>query len=253
MGEDQFGSELFAKGLWTIDDGSIATNPRTHKVFSEMIKRMAANKTFRYHAKFRVPTMVQWLGRVMISCNADEDSIRIIPDLDISILDKISIFRTVDKREKGYFPPPEEMQKILQRELGWLARWLLEHEIPAHLVGDTRFGVIAYHEASVMQRAQQSSSSAGFTEILEDWRQEYFGVTNIKAEYWDGTAFQLHKSIVSKAGSEAAMRRFDADDVGRHLSALKNKGATYIEILEEGKKSKVRKWRIFREDQPAPK
>lgn len=249
MGKDQFGSELFSKGLWTIDDGSIATNPATHRTFSEMIKRMAANKSFRYHAKFRIPTIVDWLGRIMITCNADENSIRIIPDLDISILDKISIFRTVKSRPKGYFPAPEEMGKILQRELPWLARWLLDHVIPEHLLGESRFGVKPYHEASVVKRAQQSSDNAAFTEILEDWRREYFEISNLKADFWEGSSVQLHKDIIAR-GAESAMRNFSVQAVGRHLTDLKNKGITYIEILEG---ARVRKYRIYREDQPTSK
>jgi len=245
MGRDQFGSELFHLGLWTIDDGSVGSEPRTQKNFSEMIKRMAANQTFRYHEKFKIPCMVEWFGRVMISLNADEESVRILPNLDISILDKISIYRTVDAREKHFFPEPREMKKILAQELPHLARWLYDHVTPADLRDSVRFGIKPYHEANLVQSAQQSSPNAGFYEILQDFKHNYFNLSNHKADVWEGTTFQLQRMLMERCGGAEALRRFaDADTIGKHLSALKNKG---VKLDTATNPDGTRVWKIYRD------
>ncbi len=239
LGRDTFGSELFEKPLWTVDDSVSSADQRTHRVFSEMVKRSAANSTFRYHAKFRVAQMVEWLGRIMISLNCDEESIRKLPDLDISIKDKLMLFRTADKTI--VFPDRSELKKIVDRELPFFARYLLDWVIPEHCKGTSRYGVAPYHEASLVESARLSSRTAGFAEILEDWKEDYFTKTQKGATSWEGTSYQLHKEILMDPSADAAMRHFTVDAVGRHLSALKNKGA-HIECLSKGDS---RIWRIF--------
>jgi hypothetical protein len=187
--------------------------------------------------------MAEWQGRLGVTCNADEESALIIPDLSQSILDKLMLFRA--QHRPGFaFPPRYELKKILDRELPWLARWLLDHKIPADLQGSSRFGVIHYAEPSLLDTAKQSSRSAGFTEILEDWKAQYFTLRSPTAKTWTGTSYQLHKEILLDPTSEAAMRPFSVDAIGRHLAALKNKEGSTIEAVSTGE---TRGWVIHRD------
>ena len=240
LGKDAFGSELFEKPLWTVDDGVSSADRRTHRIFSEMVKRTTANSTFRYHAKFKNALMVEWLGRIMISLNCDEESIRKLPDLDISIRKKLMLFRTAEKTV--VFPERHELKKILARELPPFARYLLDWQIPEHCKGESRYIVKHYHEPSLVESARLSSATAGFAEILEDWKDEYFCKREKGADFWEGTAYQLHKSLLLDPTAEHAMRRFDVDAIGRCLSTLKSKGAK-IECSNQGES---RVWKIFK-------
>jgi biotin operon repressor len=240
LGEDTFGSELFDFPLWCVDDATFTAEPKTRRRFSEMIKQMAANRKFRYHAKFRIPLMVEWQRRVIVTCNRDEQSIQMLPDLEISILDKIMFFKAADKTVE--FPAPAELEAILQRELPFFARFLLDYQIPEQCKGDSRFGVKAYHEASLVQTAEQSSLTAEFSEILADWKPDYFNIQPPEAEFWEGTAYQLQKEISFSQQGAAAMRGYGRGAVGRALAALKNKGTPIECRYEKGK----RIWRIYR-------
>jgi hypothetical protein len=241
LGDDKFGSELFEVPLWCVDDATFTAEPKTRRHFSEMIKRMAANRTFRYHAKFRIPLMVQWQGRVIVTCNRDEQSIQMLPDLENSILDKIMYFKAADKTVD--FPAPAELEAILQRELPFFARFLLDYQIPEQCKGDARFGVKAYHEASLVQTAEQSSLTAEFSEILEEWKNWFFDIEeNKEKKFWEGTAYQLKKSISFDPQDATALRGYGRGGVGRALASLKNKGAP-IQCRHE--KSKCI-WRIYR-------
>lgn len=242
LGQDNFNAELFRSGYWCVDDATASSNPSKLKLWGSSIKRVAANPEFRCNEKFRTATLNEWLGRLGVTLNADEESTQILPDLSNSILDKLMLLRTLAKKPCD-FPPRYELEQILKRELPWFCRWLLDHKIPDALVGDTRFGVKAFAEPSLLDTANQSSRSASFAEILDDWKTEFFTVREPKKAFWEGTSYQLHKAIMLDPGAEAAMRHYTVESVGRALSALKNKGAQ-IETLTVGES---RVWRIHRE------
>jgi hypothetical protein len=114
---------------------------------------------------------------------------------------------------------------ILERELPAFAAFLLAYEIPAACRGSSRYGIVSYHEKSLLETAEQSSRTASFHEIVEDWAVGYF-TDKPKEEQWEGTAWQwikhLHQSDVTLA---SALRSLTAESVSRQFMALKAKGA----------------------------
>ncbi len=240
LGKTGFNSQLFDVAFWSVDDNSANVDPTTHRKFSAMIKKMAANTTFEYHAKFRIPCKVDWLGRVLVTANDDEESARIVPDLSISVLDKLMLFRSC--RRPIDFPARQVLIGTLDRELPAFARWLLDHTPPAHCQGSARFGVKAYHERSLLETAEQSSRTAGFHEIVDDWSQSFFSEKpDLLA--WEGTSWQFLKTL--HAGDitvGAALRGLTADAVSRQLMSLKSKGFQIESRSDRGR----RVWKIFR-------
>jgi hypothetical protein len=245
LGKTDFNSELLSMPLLTIDDSTSTVDAHSHRTLSSMVKKMAANTSFAYHAKFRIPCTIDWLGRVVITANDDEESARIIPDLTISILDKMHLFRAA-ATPAVVFPPRQELLAILERELPYFARFLLDYQIEPHCVGENRFGVKSYHEPSLMQIAEQSSRTASFTEILEDWRETYFHEFPDQ-EFWEGSSFQflkeLHKDEMSR---EAGLRSLSPTTVSSNLATLKAKGYP----ITTSTKGVTRIWRILK---PKPK
>lgn len=247
LGKDDFGSELFDNGLWAVDDSEGTVSSAHHRKFSEIVKRMAANTTFRFHAKFRVPMVVSWQGRVFVTLNRDEESVRLIPDLSISIMDKIMLFRARENYNGTQFRFPrggvDAVSAILDRELPAFARWLLDFQIPDCLINDRdpRFVLKAYHHEELVSTALQSSSVNAFAEILHDWKTTFF--TDTEQNSWEGTAFQLHKLLHADPTAAPALRNYSLDSVGRALSSLKNRGDSAISCREaEG----LRLWKIER-------
>jgi hypothetical protein len=184
--------------------------------------------------------MVEWQGRVVVLCNRDEESISVLPDLEISILDKIMLFKTADKTVE--FLEPEEQEAILKRELPFFARFLLDYRIPEHCRGDARFGVKSYHEDSLVQTATQSSNTASFSEILDDWKTTHFTMREPEKPHWEGTSFMLLKAFHLDPLAGPVLRSLTASVVGKRLAALKNKG----EPIESRSEKGLRIWRIYR-------
>jgi hypothetical protein len=240
-GRDLFNSDLFNFGIWSVDDGSISAGPGRGRYWSENIKRIPANGEFRCNEKYRKGSRVIWPGRLIVTCNSDPESILQIPDLSISILDKVIILRTADIPGM-IFPSRPEVEKILERELPYLCRYLLDLEIPKDWYAP-RFGMKEFADPLLVLTAHQSSKGAGFSEILEDWKQEYFFKRQPEASYWQGTATQLVMQILLNPTMENIMRSFPVDAVGRHLVNLQQQGDEKLETISGGVN---RIWRIHR-------
>ncbi|HSR88536.1 MAG TPA: primase-helicase family protein, partial [Pontiella sp.] len=162
-GEDSFNSHLFGSAVWAVDDVVPLTDNRSHMKFSALIKKMAANRTFSVREKYRVDKLIEWNGRVVVTCNTDPESIRILPDVDLSNRDKINLFRV---SERDTFVFPHDVEATIVAELPFFLRWLLDWEPPDHVVGDTRYGVRTYCEESLFEAARHSSSAYSFLEVL---------------------------------------------------------------------------------------
>jgi hypothetical protein len=238
LGETDFNSQLFEVALWTVDDSKSATTASAHAIFSSMIKKLAANQSFQYHAKFRVPCTVEWQGRVVVTANDDEESLRIIPDLGISNLEKTILLRTT--KTPIEFPSARQIELILKAELPFFARYLLDHQIPDELVGTSRYGVKSYHEDSLLREAEYSSRTNSFYEVLSDWHKQWFE-EHPKEQHWEGTAFQLLKQIQSDDSARASVK-LTADQVARNLAGLKSKNY-HLEAISG---AHGRRWKIYR-------
>lgn len=218
-GDDNFGSENFQKALWAIDDGKTSADYIDHRRFSEGLKRAAANDTVSYHEKYRVPCVISWFGRIIISLNKDAESLRIIPDLEISIRDKISLYHCADKTIK--FPSRDEIDAIVDRELAFFCSFLRDFVIPEEFIGSNRFGVKPWQDAEIFGRAQQSSPAQAFREILDSWSEWYFTTRTTDADFWEGGSVDLNREIQCDASLKLAMQPYNNINVlGRRLHSL---------------------------------
>jgi hypothetical protein len=217
-GKNEFGSENYYKALWVVDDAESAADPVEHKRFSEGLKRAVANDSALFHEKYRVPVSVSWFGRVVICLNKDADSLRVIPDLDISIQEKISLYHTAD--ETIEFPIRKVQDEITARELPFFAAFLRDFVVPDCCVGKSRFGVRYWHDPEIYDRAKAVTPSATFAELLDCWRGPYFTHTESTAEFWEGTALAFHSELATNKTLEHVLREYKHNTIGKHLSAL---------------------------------
>ena len=239
LSETTFNSELLSVGYWTVDDSSPASDSGRHKKWTFALKKMSANREFVFNEKYKKGGMTVWLGRICVTLNQDEDSIRLLPDLDATILDKLQLLQT----EKVNFKFPENVEEIITQELPWFASWLLDYKIPEELVGDARFGIKATADPVLVESSRLNSVTAGFEELLGIWRKEYF-YDNPSKDYWEGSATELFLSLVTDAARSAAIRSLTSERLGRHLSALVNKGLTWV--TRQPNATGVRVWRVWK-------
>ncbi len=239
LGNTPFNSELFYSPWWAMDDSDASSDPNKRRLFASAIKRIAANREFQFNEKFKAAAMTERVGgRACITMNGDEESIRLMPDLDEGNLDKIIAIRTRDRNDV-LFPPD---YKAMQAELPWLARWFLDWEIPSFLMGDNRFGVKQFHESAMLEDAQQASPASGFADIFEVWREEYFA-DNPKDTHWEGTPGMLLMAINMNPARAGALGRRSPESVGRALAGMKAKN--YPGLERGSRSSRGVKWRVL--------
>jgi hypothetical protein len=228
--ETAFNKQLMEVGLWTIDDGIAAQDPKAHQKFSEMVKRITANVGFQYHPKYVDPVRMPWMGRIFVTLNDDASSIRILPNLDESIKDKVIILRFSDAPRQ--FPPWGELEATITRELPYLLRWLLDWTPPAEVMGDHRFGVRSYIHEGLREQALYSGEFGDILDIIRTWI-KYAHPIEIHGNTWKGSASdfmaELNKideirPLISKLSPKSLGKKFsDATQVSDSYIRLSNK------------------------------
>ena len=224
LGEADFNKELFEVAVWCIDDSIPGASAKGHTFYSAMIKKMVANKVFEYHAKFKDAMSVPWVGRVAVTLNTDAESTRILPDMEISTLDKISLFKTRTVKDRRF---PDNPTKTILNELPFFASWLCHWQMPEHCLGNARYGVRSYHEPSLLAAAKESSSSAHFAELLAMWKGLYFAPDGEgkNTNFWKGTATELFAKMNDDPSVRAVIQNYNPRSLGIGLAKLQSAGA----------------------------
>ncbi len=248
-GADNFNSEMFDSAFWSMDDGTPLTNQGLHQLFSENIKKFVANRHHRVNEKYRKAVPVPWQGRIGVTCNDDAISIRNIPNLDLSIREKLLIFRA-GPRQVQFFEQAE-MEAILARELPYLARWLLDWEPPSHCYegADVRFGCRSYCEESLARASNRSSDISVFSEMLTSWLDGYW-TANREEVVWEGTSTQLRLAMSAEAGYAEMLRQYKPEAMPRMLALIQQRKIFEIEIVDGDTE---RTYRIYRPENSKPK
>ena len=243
-GETTFNKQLFESGLWTIDDTSPASDMKQQAVYSALLKKITADQTFEYMAKYQDATMVEWVGRLIVTCNLDPESIRVIPNLDISNLDKIIALRiaTVDPALKN-FKPPAELRSILQRELPFFLNFLQHWTRPESLGQDVRYGFKSYIHESIKTVAHESSDLTSFEELLTLFYREYFDMNKKKNE-WVGNSTELQVQMLEDDALKNIVTKLSSVQIGRQLNKLQNTGFP----VRRKKDGAGRAWIVHRKD-----
>lgn len=246
-GEKDASSHLVEGNKWTddladcpllrIDDDLVTGGDRSRIVqFTARLKKYAANSEMPFAAKYRDETTIPWRGgRIIVTCNLDAESLRILPDMNLSNLDKVSLFKASDHREK--FPTEAEWEAIIRRELPSFARFLLDWEIPEQWVAEeSRFGVVPYHHPDMINASRQQ----GLGLIIELLTRFMEAVKADGKEYWKGTAVELYELLCSMSGN--VMREMKVHYLPTQLGKLESNGFNVAKVWDDG--MQAFKWRI---------
>ena len=227
-GKDMFNSTLIESPLWTIHDTEAVTNNKDRASYTAVVKKVAANQSFKYRAMHQVGFNRIWMGRLIITHNDDPVSVQIVPNAELSIVDKLMMFKV---KESGV--DYEEFEKVFKSELKYFGRFLMDYEMPEHcknLKDPKRWGVASYKHPDIFEVSKQLTPVNSFIEFLDMWRREHFKV-NKNDEEWCGSAadflFALHdhpdlRDMARDSGWKAP------NAVGRNLSAAISTGCEWI-------------------------
>lgn len=224
LGEEKFTGHILKKPLMTVDDTAPATSSNRHVRYTSMLKKVVANSDHTFEQKFRNAGKIRWLGRVMITCNSDPESIRLLPGMDMSNADKISLFRcNWDGKFPMVFPSRGEISRAVDRELPYFARWLADWEVPAECRGSSRMGALAYHDTTLLENSAQASDSFSFLEVLQLFLRDYSGLGGAET-HWVGTATDLLAQMNQNEGLRSLLSRISPHKAARCLGKLISEG-----------------------------
>ena len=245
----QFNSHIADKAIMVVDDSTPADSFAGHRRYTSIFKRLTANARIPYNKKFGSQGHVIWKGTLVVCCNLDPESLRVIPGIDQSNAEKVLLF----KAQTGIELPGEKKQReYVKKELPMFARFLMGWEAPDWTIAPVsyrgRYGVRAFHFAELKAEVAATGSVqtvlGALQDMYEDWLKDdalvetsLKGTTQIEGkpnEYvWVGRPGKLHSLMSIQSVSIAKMT---AAGFAGCLGALSGKG---FPITKEGGKYKI--------------
>lgn len=188
MGETRFNNSLFSSGIWHIDDAEVIAEPRVHARYSALVKKVVANDDFLCEAKYLNAVKVPWKGRLVVTCNTDPESLRILPAIDINNSDKLMFFLCSD----SVLDDPAA-ESHARRELAAFAGFLAAYELPHYCQGSHRFGVKSFLHPILMAEASNSGASGTFQDVFSVFLRNYFTAT--EKDELRGSASEIYEQM----------------------------------------------------------
>ncbi len=221
--QDTFNDHLFGKYLWTVDDETPNASKGSRISFTSKIKEHVANDEFLMNGKNKQPGRAQWCGRISVTLNDNPTDLKILPDLDMSVKDKIMIFKMnpFNKFTRGF------MKQVLA-EVPYFARYLHDYEIPDELL-DVRFGVRAYIDPGIEEVVSADSQWAPVADLLRIFREVYFDSNQPDEADWRGNPSELLLRLSKMEKAQVLLRDMSPNRLGWGLRHLIKTGCDWVE------------------------
>tara|TARA_B100000003_G_scaffold179260_1_gene169799 strand:+ start:15786 stop:17915 length:2130 start_codon:yes stop_codon:yes gene_type:complete len=237
LNSSDFNSHLLDQPVWTVDDASPNSDARLHRKYEQNIKRMVAGKMHSYNKKYMEGGMVPWSGRIMVTCNLDAESIQMLPEMDVSIEDKVMLFRVSTHNMKF----PDNVEDVIESELPIFAQYLLDTQVPEDILDSgNRFGIKCFHHSTLLATAKMSSGAIAFYELLMIFLDAY-------GEDFKGTSAELHTVMNSSEVNLPGARDYKPRQVSLALSKL---STIFPKLVFQEKRQRgdaTRKWIVKRD------
>lgn len=165
-GATQFNADLVGAEHLVIADDVPSTDIRSRKQLGAKIKDIVANENTSYHAKGKDAVRVSPLWRLSITVNDEPENLLMLPPLEDSLEDKITMF----KSSKATNLPEQHERKMFRQkirsELPAFANYLFhEFALPNEIICP-RFGVSHYHNPELAAQLQALAPEAKLDEII---------------------------------------------------------------------------------------
>ena len=134
------------------------------------IKQVAVNDKHRCHRKHREPIVMTPFWRLTVSLNDDPEHLMVLPPLDESLRDKITLLRcryepmpmpTGTPKEKGAF------WAALKVEFPAFTHFLLNEWTPPPGIIESRFGVGHFHNPAILEALSDQSPEKRLLDLID--------------------------------------------------------------------------------------
>lgn len=238
LGQTRFNDHLMGSGVWTLNDTVSKGDYRERAIFAKSLKKMAANHFHSCEGKYKSATGIYWSGRIIVTLNTDPDSLQLLPDIELSNRDKLSLFKTTDEPMND-----ADGAAKARAEMGALCSFLLNWEIPEHCAGDARWGVRNYLHPELLAEASDSSPTASFREILTLFVKDCFDADKSLQELKGSSTWFMQQMLLQDGLKDMIRGAVTPTSIGRRISKLASAGDF---PLVYDRQSKAREWVIDR-------
>lgn len=238
-GTSVFNADVCGAELLTVDDEIASRDHRMRVAFAHGIKRHFFNGSVRVEQKYRDALTLRPIQALVVSVNDEVESLRVLPPLDESLNDKITLV-FCGKASLGGLDEREAIAGHIREELPALVERLDRYVIPPEQA-HPRTGVRAWHHPRVLRLLREGSPEEVLRELLSECPAVSLAIQS--GEPWDGTAAELQGLLVTNPKTAAIARSLlsYAKACGELLGKLRTSGRGDI---SRRKVQGITRWKI---------
>jgi hypothetical protein len=178
--------------LLTIDDEIASKDHRARTALAQGLKKHLFASTVRVEAKNRDAVALRPVHCVIIAVNDEPEHLQVLPTLDDSVADKISLF-SCRRARLNNLDDRDKIAQLVHEELPALVYNLDNSEHPEHL-RDNRTGCAAWQHPDVVAALQGISPEERMRELMQQCAPITSAIDSMG--YWRGTAAELERLLV---------------------------------------------------------
>lgn len=184
----EFNGDLAEAEHLMIEDENASKDTRSRRTFGTRIKEFTVNAEISVHPKNKQAITLPTYRRLTLSVNEEPENLAILPPMDASIRDRVSLF----KCGKAELSEDRAVNwKNLAGELPALAYHLEnEFEVPESML-DPRFQVKAFHNPELLEALNELEPQNRLLELID---QILFGKDS-DLKFWKSTSAELEKRL----------------------------------------------------------
>lgn len=174
-GQTSFNSDLIGCEHLMLEDENVKRDHPSRRALGTAIKGFTVNTQQRVHAKGKDAFVVNSRHWITLSVNDEEENLHVLPPLDESIKDKITLVMcrmAINNDWPGPNGAVEDMEVRVKRQIPAFVWWLLNvWQIPVEIT-DHRFGVKSYQNPELLSRIDTGDQELELAELIErHWKE----------------------------------------------------------------------------------
>ena len=193
-GGTNFNGDILGAELLVIDDEIASKDYRTRTALAQGIKKQLFAGSVRIEGKYREPITMRPVQCVVVAVNNEPEHLQVLPAIDDSVADKISLFNCEKAHLEGLDDRDEIADRIRLALPAFLAH-LDNSEHPAHL-SDSRTGAAAWQSPDVLECLQTLAPEERLRELLVQCHPITTAITANGS--WRGTSAEIERLLLSE-------------------------------------------------------
>jgi len=201
-GVNGFNADVIGAELLTVDDEIASRDHRARTAFAQGLKKYLFAGNVRVEGKFREAVTLRPVFAVGIAVNDEAEHLQVLPAMDDSLSDKISLFDCTHASLNGLDDRDEIIAKI-RGELPGFVHFLDTSDHPENL-RDKRTGARAWQSPRILELLNGLSPESRFLELVRQCDAVRGAV--VTQGYWKGTAADLERVLLDDPNTRHAAR-----------------------------------------------